>query len=373
MKYINTKVEQFYGTRFWKKEMLPPNYRLPESRKVASPYFKKWGFFVPMMYNEYFSKLCGIESDQYISCDLFYFYIFPCLSRREFTLPYVDKNNFSLLYPWVRQPRTVIKNRNGIFYDDCEKMICREEALQRCLSEKSDCLIKPTIDTGCGKNVALLKRETRESLEAQFESYKADYIVQKKEQQHEVLHSLNPNSLNTMRIVTYRAADQRVYAIKDKTFLRIGKPGNVVDNVGAGGGMCQVFDSGEVNDRVIHWYTTELSSLRAEYGVEKLVIPNYGEAINLAKRMHEHLPYFDLVGWDIAIGRDGNPFFIEYNLPGEVGVTQQGCGPYMGEWIDEVMDRVSMVKTIRVEHRVNIFRSGYDHILQLSGPEYKLG
>ena len=46
-KYVNTKMELFYGNRFWKDEVLPPDYRIGASRKTASPYFAGKGFFCP--------------------------------------------------------------------------------------------------------------------------------------------------------------------------------------------------------------------------------------------------------------------------------------------------------------------------------------
>ena len=112
--YINTKSELFYGDRYFKGEVLPEGYKLGPNRKVASPYFASKGFFVSQAYSDYYSQLTGIKSDKYISMDLYYFYIIPCLNRREFVRAYADKNNYSLFFNGVNQPETVIKNRNGI-------------------------------------------------------------------------------------------------------------------------------------------------------------------------------------------------------------------------------------------------------------------
>lgn len=370
--YINTKAELFYGDRYFKSEVLPDGYRLGPNRKVASPYFASKGFFVSQAYSDYYSQLTGIKSDKYISMDLYYFYIIPCLNRREFVRAYADKNNYSLFFNGANQPETVIKNRNGIFYAADNKVIAAAEAITRCLDCAGEMIIKPTIETGEGRGVELLLKNSDSEVGAQFNRYAKDFIVQRKFVQHESMSALNASSLNTMRILTYRGLDGRVRHLKDKTFLRVGTPGAVRDNVGSGGGMCQVFDDGSVNDRVVHYKFMEVGSFRTLHGIDGFKIPNYAEALKFAEELHTRLPYFDFIGWDIAIDQDGQPAFVEFNVPCEVGATQQGCGPMFEEDLDEIMERVSKVKKIEVESRVNIFSPGFDHILQLAGPEYEL-
>ena len=305
-----------------------------------------------------------------MSSDLFYFYIYPSLCRRDMILAYADKNNYSKILPGFRQPETVVKNRNGVFFDPDEKVITREEAVERCVSQKSPCIIKPTLDSGCGKNVNLLDGGGRECVMKQFGAYGADFIVQKKMRQHAVLDQLNESSLNTMRIVSYRALDGRIYTLKDKTFIRVGNKGSVRDNIGSGGGMCQVFDDGFMNDNVVRYHTMKKESAKFLWGVENVRIPSFDKALQFVKILHEQLPYFDLVGWDVGIDVKGDPFFVEYNLPPEVCVTQQGCGPFFGDFIDEIMERIACVRKFNVGCSVNLFKRDYDFYVQTSGNEY---
>ena len=372
IRYINTQKELYYGTQYFKSEVLPVGYRLGATRKEASQYFAQKSFFVPMSYNEYYSQLTGYSSDRYISMDLYYFYIIPALNRREFIHPYADKNNYTLFFRGVNQPSTVIKNRNGIFYSANDEIITQGDAATMCLDSGDELIIKPTIETGEGKGVALLATTSETHVLEQFKSYQGDYIVQRRLKQHSKMNALNPSSLNTMRILTYRWKDGVVRHVKNKTFLRVGNPGSVRDNVGSGGGMCQVFDDGTVNDRVIHYKSMQVDSFSALHGIKDFRIPNFPDALAFAEKIHERLAYFDFIGWDIAIDEVGNPAFLEFNVPCEIGATQQGCGPIFEDELDEIMDRLSSVKRISVSLDINIFQHGYDNIIQTAGPEYKI-
>ena len=371
MKFINTQKEIFLGTRYFKDRVVPVGYRLGDERKVASPYFASKKFFVPMSYNAYFSKLNGYESDRYISMDLYYFYIFPCLDRREFARVYADKNNYSLFFAGANQPETVIKNRNGIFFDSEEQPISVNAAVDLCFGVEDALIIKPTIETGEGRGVELLDHSTKDAVRGAFQKHQLDFIVQKKVVQHEQMAQLNPTSLNTMRIMTYRGLDGKVRHLKDKTFFRVGLKGAVRDNIGSGGGMCQVFDDGRVNDSVVRYNSMVVGSFKELHGVSDFRIPHYQDALAYAEKLHERMPYFDFIGWDIAIDANGRPLFLEFNLPCEVGSVQQGCGPVFDDaTLDEIMGRIANVRSMTVTNRVNVFRPGFDHLLQMAGEKY---
>lgn len=372
MNYINTKAEIFYGDRYFKSEVLPEGYRFGSNRKVASPYFASKGFFVSQAYCDYYSQLTGIKSDKYISMDLYHFYIHPCLNRREFAVAYADKNGYSVLFRGVNQPRAVVKNRNGIFFDAEERQISQSDAIALCADMQGAMIVKPTINSCDGRGVSLLCKNSIDDIRTQLAKYGKDFIVQHRFRQHEQLARLNESSLNTVRIMTYRDLVGRIHHLPNKAFLRIGNPGDVRDNVSAGGAMCQVFDDGTVNDRLVHYKSIAVGSFCAFSGISDFKIPNYDKALNFAVEQHGRLPYFDFIGWDISIDEMGQPAFIEYNLPGDVGSIQQGCGPIFEDDLDEIMERISKVKKIEVESRVNIFEPGFDHILQLAGPEYEL-
>lgn len=368
MEYINTKAEMLFGNGYFKHEVLPAGYKLGPNKNTPSKYFSDKGFFVSQAYSDYYSQLTGIVSDKYISMDLYYFYIIPCLNRREFVRAYADKNNYSLFFRGVNQPETVVKNRNGIFYDDEERVIDFNTASNLCQSigEGRRLIIKPTIDTGEGKGVFLVNES---DVASDFKRYKKDFMVQCCVAQNNELAKLNPTSLNTLRIMTYRDTNGNVHHLKDKTVLRVGAKGSIRDNAGSGGGICQVFDDGTVNDRVIHNKSLIVESFKNLHGSENFIVPCLAEALSFAERLHCRLPYFDFVGWDIAVDSNNQPVLIEFNLPCEIGF-QEAVGPMFVEDLDEIMERISKVRRIKVEHQVNIFDPGFEHLLQTGGEEY---
>lgn len=46
-----------------------------------------------------------------------------------------------------------------------------------------------------------------------------------------------------------------------------------------------------------------------------------------------------MVGWDIGIDSNENPIFIEMNLKAEVDHAQVAGGLFLGDYLDEVMER----------------------------------
>ncbi len=133
--------------------------------------------------------------------------------------------------------------------------------------------------------------------------------------QHERMSSLNPGSINTVRITTLLKDDvvHVMYAI-----LRIGREGMSVDNVGSGGIYTLLSDDGEIthpcwSDKTISAYSSHPDSGMELIGFR---VPFFNEAVELCRKaamVEKHVRY---VGWDIAI-TDHGPTIVEGNpLPG---------------------------------------------------------
>ena len=180
------------------------------------------------------------------------------------------------------------------------------------------------------------------NLNALFEEYKYDFNVQKRLEQSAVMSLLNASSLNTLRIYTYRTlAGEYVILV---SVARFGGKGAFNDNASTGGGFCHVYDDGTLDQRVLRYHTLDKPTLKEFLGFEKLTVPNYTKIKDFVIGLHKRLPYFDLVGWDVALDPDNEPVFIEMNLTAESGFAQMNGGPLFGEYLDEVMERVSKVQ-----------------------------
>ncbi len=145
------------------------------------------------------------------------------------------------------------------------------------------------------------------------------YLLQERISQHPQISKLHPESVNTIRIITFNNGDKiEVFA----SALRIGAKGQNTDNWGTGGIVVGI-------DKVTG-KLQEYGVFRQGYGLRSKThpdsgmlfkdyqIPFYKESVDLVCRIHNYLPRIQSVGWDIAITPDG-PTCIEGN-------DNWGCG-----------------------------------------------
>lgn len=202
MRFVNKLFERLRGEEYFLEHVCPDGYE--KVRCGRSDYFASYGFDVPMSYSNYYSMLNGIASDRYISTELYYLYAIPSLNRMNFASAYTDKNMFAVLFAGFKQPDTVVKNMNGVFYDG-KSIISRSAAIEKCLAENGECIVKPTIDSSEGKGVDIIDCTSADLIEATFGKYGLNFIVQRKVRQCAEMARFNPTSLNTIRVYTYRS------------------------------------------------------------------------------------------------------------------------------------------------------------------------
>ncbi len=77
-------------------------------------------------------------------------------------------------------------------------------------------------------------------------------------------------------------------------------------------------------------------------------IPCLDKVLEVVKEMHLRLPYFNLIGWDMSVDKDGNPALIEWNRAAEL--SQVAHGPAFGDLTEEILADAM--------HRVNTRFSG---------------
>ena len=355
--YINSNKEYFWGDWYFKSHVMPVDFDYKAHKKELSPYYEQRGFKVSMMFDDYFSQLNGIHSDRYLSMDVYYFYVIPSLNRHDFKDAYLDKNIYSMLFPDVRQPMTVVKNIHGHFYHD-GKEISVDQAVEVVRGSGVEMIVKPTVETCNGEGVEMITDTDAEALKVLFQRYGINFIVQEKVKQHPDLQQVNPTSLNSMRLYTYRGQDGSYHFLYPFAHMRFGGKGAIKDNVSQGGGTCLIHPDGLVDDRVYRFKHMEVSSLKEETGVENLTIPNYQGVIDTLMAMHKRLPYFDFVGWDVTVLPDGEPMFIEFNLVPSVEGPQMMAGPMFGEYLDEVIERARRVENVKMQTYKKVFDKG---------------
>lgn len=185
-------------------------------------------------------------------------------------------------------------------------------------SGSNSIFIKPTVSSG-GHGIMRINGHSREVSQTELSSLfskviKGAYIYQDEVSQHPDLSIINANTLNTIRIDTFKAPGRKPEIIS--AYLRIGRSKDWVDNLAAGGFRVGIdVEKGKLR-RIA---TSNLShggsfiTHHPDSGVkfEDFIVPFFSDVKSLAIEAADCLPK-SLIGWDIAVSERG-PVLIEGN------------------------------------------------------------
>jgi len=319
-----------------------------QKQSIEAYYQKVLGRKVPTFWHEYFFSRNGFFSEKYIPTSVYHSEIVFKLNYHDFRLAYVDKGLYDTYFYDVNRPKTIIKNINGYYYND-KKNISEKEALDRCMN-LSSAVIKPSLEGMWGRGVMVFSSQNGitshgDTIKQIFSKYKHSFIIQEKVLQHKEMMRLNPSSLNTLRIMTYRDMNQVhvLYAV-----VRIGRTGQSVDNETAGGINADVdLKTGKIRE-CAYGTPKEKKILTTDVGtvLDGFHIPSFHETLSLAKDLHPRLPYFNLIGWDFGIEENGQPILIEWNRAPDL--SQTAHGPAFGEMTDEILSTVRRLPNTKI-------------------------
>ncbi len=311
-----------------------------EEIKEAKSYYKSRGYNLKNTYwHRYYKGINGEFHKNYVPYDIFNPRINPMLNQRRQWPALLDKNLTYNLFREFNQPRRIVQNINGFYYIN-DEIVDLQGAIDACGAVEGKLIIKPTIDTGRGKMVntfSVLNSKTTYkdySIEKLFKLYGKDFVVQECLEQSAVLKSLNPSSLNTLRIVSY-LNNEGVHILS--SVLRVGKLGSSTDNFSTGGLFCGILDDGTLKGKGYNPKGEVVKEASTGISLAGCKIPNYVKVQEMVKSMHHVVPYFKIIAWDIGISKDDLPYLIEYNTH-KLGVDLQiADGPLLGDFTDEIL------------------------------------
>lgn len=341
------RIEKGYEEEIKKSMKLCPMKPLTKGQEAdIKAYFKKhFGRDVPTYWHQYLYSRNGVYSEKYIPASIYFSELVFRLNNNRFGVPYADKGFYDTLFPDVNRPQTIIKNMNGCFFDSSHP-IKENEAIEICTNLKN-VVIKPTLEGHWGIGVELFHTEKgfipelKISLKDLFLQYKKNFIIQEKFEQHPDMAKLNPTSVNTIRVLSYRSqGDIKIlYAV-----VRIGRAGKVIDNETAGGIKADIDLQTGCIKGVAFGNPKEKTMPKTDSGVvlDKYQIPSFPAILEFVKSLHERMPYFNIIGWDISVDKDGNPAMIEWNRAAEL--SQVAHGPAFGEFTEEILSIVNREK-----------------------------
>ncbi len=129
---------------------------------------------------------------------------------------------------------------------------------------------------------------------------------------HPALSALNPDSVNTARLITYYDGENMfVY----KPFMKIGQKGSFVDNGGAGGIFTAInaekgyFESNGIDEKGRRYDTHPYTGVT----FEGFQLPDWEQALALGRKICDKIPGFRFIGWDLAYTEEGKWIIVEGN------------------------------------------------------------
>ena len=329
------------------KKAIPVENFNQQYRSIALPYWKQFNVRPQKKaFKVFWSE--GREPDpRYIPNDIWLVNILPHYNNVFEYMNLADKSIQGLLIQGLRYPDTLVKRVYGIYYNDQFEPISEQEALASIRNE-GNVIIKQSVDSSGGLGVRFIDAGpmSDEELKAVLAESREDFVVQRLVKQHKVLSDINSTSINTIRMITFFYKDQ-VHLLS--AALRIGGEGSRTDNITCGGFACGIHPDGTLYDkaisRVLGWQTHHPTGV----AFKNIQLPNYPAIVEQVKYAAKRIPYFKIVGWDIAIDENAEPIIIEFNVRPEQ--NQKTFGPTFGELTDEVLREAFTKEHIKFSER----------------------
>lgn len=228
-------------------------------------------------------------------------------------------------------PKTICGCSNGAFYDGERNPVDRDRIIQIFKTIDRDVIIKPTVGESSGRGVKLLSMskgvDSISGLDAEhiLDDYGKNFIVQEKIIEHSSYKALHPESINTVRVMTYRKDGEIKHA---PIIMRIGVGNTFLDNAHAGGLYISVSDDGYLGQKALRNYSDPLE-IHPDTGIvfEGYHLPYFDRIIDAAIQLHKCLPNLYFVNWDLCVDEEGNTVLIECNMRcGSIWLFQNAWG-----------------------------------------------
>lgn len=292
-------------------------------------------------YYEVYNKVLreGERLCDYIPDTFYCAFIDDHYENPQYSKPCDDKNLYDLYFHDIKQPKTIFRKMYDMVLDGSYNQISVEEAIALA-REHGEVIMKECRFSGSGLGVIFWDSATDdESVIKEFLKNPKDVICQALIKQHSELSRLNPTSVNTVRIMTMDFHGE-IHVLS--SVLRMGMNGARVDNASSGGIVCGIKPTGQLKE--VAYDTSANVFLMHPQGTAfaSVTIPNFEKCVQIATSLARRCCSLSrMISWDFAIGEDGHPILIEFNIAfGELDFHQLCNGPIFGDMTREVLDDV---------------------------------
>lgn len=308
----------------YRKHKLYKNVHLSKEQKkqIDSFYKQNYGKKISYKWHRLYQSYTGNFDYMYIPEYIYSTKLELLSNKRNNVLAYEDKNLLHFFWDnFVYVPKTYISCINGTVFDSEGNIINRDDilfSLHNVLGKNFSAVIKNTIDTGSGRDVNVVEIADDKDLISgnsfiNLPTLRRDnFVVQEKIVAHPLFAALHPQSVNTLRVVTYIINNNFKTA---PLVMRIGRGKNAVDNAHAGGIFIGVSDDGKLHEFAFSEYGDKFKR-HPDSGIafSGYQLPCVPKIIELAKKMHSNLPRLRFISWDFTVNDKEQIVLIETNL-----------------------------------------------------------
>lgn len=272
--------------------------------------------------HKYFESVNGVFHKDYFPEFLYTTKLELKLNDYFYASLFNDKSLFEVIF--ARQtvakfPKTILINNNGIFYNS-ERTIIDIPKAKELLYNCGEVVVKPILGGSEGRGILFPNysdgkdKNNKIQIDELVNKQAKNFIIQQKIIPNETYNQIHPESLNTIRIMTYLAEGEIHHA---PLCMRVGTGKTKVDNLGEGGLLIGVSDTGYL---LKYSYklgdSKERTDKHPDTGIlfENYKLDGIPEIIVAAKELHGLTPRIGIISWDMAYSEENEVVLIEANF-----------------------------------------------------------
>lgn len=287
----------------------------------------------------FYKLFCGLFNPYFVPDDYYDFaeHVFN-LRWASFFLQH--KSNLKYILPKQNRAEVIIQKIDGHIVLEDNTEISKQEAIS-ILKKEPVFVAKIARGTGGGKGVRKVVMNDIQDKDTFLDELLSpvDMEFERVVRQNDFLAQFNPDSVNTIRMVTLNINEKCTVL---SAFLRMGSKGSFVDNFCSGVGvLVGINNEGYLNEYGVDKNFDKVFKAPTGIDFKGISIPNYDRIKQQIIDFHKQIPFANLIGWDVTLGEDYNPIIIEVNLDhAHLAPHQIFNGPIFGARLNEVMDYI---------------------------------
>ncbi len=301
----------------------------------------------------FYKQFCGYFNPEFVP-DVYYHYAEDVLNLRWAAYFLQHKCNLKFFIPEANRAEVILQKIDGHILVDDNVDVSELDAINK-LMQYPTFVYKIARGTGGGKGVRKISLDDIKDKDAYFAELLSptDIEVEKIVRQNNWMAQFNPDSVNTIRLLTLNINGKCTVL---SSFLRMGAKGSFVDNLSGGHGVLVGINSeGNLNEFGINSGMERRYQSPTGVSFKGMSIPDFESIKQKIVDFHKKIPYANLIGWDVAIDENNTPIILEINLDDAAIVAHQAFnGPIFGERLSEVQEYIEKRKS-SLRNRIMLF------------------